>query len=45
MLTVSVREPGGERQLPVPDGVDIKHLVEVLKGVRMEEGAEGVPHK
>jgi hypothetical protein len=30
MLTAAVREPGGEVQIEVPDGVDIKGLVEIL---------------
>ncbi len=45
MVTAAVREPGREMQPEVPDGVDINHLVEMLKGVRIKERAEGVPHK
>lgn len=30
MLTAAVREPGGVMQVDVPDGVDIKRLVEIL---------------
>ena len=30
MLTAAVREPGGEMQVDVPGGIDIKQLVEIL---------------
>ena len=30
MLTAAVREPGGEVQVEVPDGVDITGVVEIL---------------
>jgi hypothetical protein len=30
MLTAAVRDPGGQMQVEVPDGIDIRRLVEIL---------------